>query len=48
MQLLDVGLVNVKPGRRRRDLGVGEHADPLALGNQALYLFEFLQLDHCH
>ena len=46
VQLLDVGLIDVEPGRGRRDLSVGEHADPLALGNQALYLFEFLQLDY--
>src|SRR6516165_8816857 len=48
VQLFDVGVINVKPGRCRRDLSVGEHADPLALGNQALYLFEFLQFDYCH
>ena len=46
VQLLDVGLVDVEPGRGRRDLSVREHTDPLALGNQALYLFEFLQLDY--
>ena len=45
MQLLDVGLVDVEPGRGRRDLSVREYTDPLALGNQALYLFEFLQFD---
>ena len=46
MQLLDVGLIDVEACRGRRDLSVGEHADPLALGNQDLDLFEFRQLDY--
>ena len=46
VQLLDLGLIDVEPGRGLRDLGVGEHADPLALGKQALHLFEFRQLDY--
>ena len=42
MQLLDVGLVEVELGDRAGDLGVGEHAELLAL-DEALDLFEFLQ-----
>ena len=43
VQLLDVGLVEVELGDRVGDLGVREHADLLALGDEALDLFEFLQ-----
>ena len=46
MQLLDVGLVQVELGHRGGDLGVGEHADLLPLGEQALDLFEFLQIHY--
>ena len=45
VQLLDVGLVEVELGDRRRDLGEGEDAGLRALGEQALDLFEFLQFD---
>ena len=46
MQLLDVGLVEVDLLHRGRDLGEGEHADLLALEDQALDLFEFLQINY--
>ena len=44
MQLLDVGLVEVELGDGGRDLGVGEHAELLAAVDEALDLFEFLQV----
>ena len=43
VQLLDVGFVHVELGDRSLDLGVAEHADLLALGDQSLDLFELLQ-----
>ena len=43
VQLLDVGLVQVELGHCALDLGVGEHADLLALGEQALDLFQLLK-----
>ena len=43
VQLLEVRLVHVELGDRALDLGVAEHADLLALGDQALDLFELLQ-----
>ena len=46
VQLLDVGLVQVELGHRLGDLRVGEHADLLALGQQALDLIQLLQLDY--
>ena len=46
MELLDVGLVEVELGDRLGDLGEREHADVLALGEQALDLFEFLQFNY--
>ena len=46
MQLLDVGLVEVELGDGGGDLGEREDADLLALGQQALDLFEFLQFDY--
>ena len=46
VQLLDVGLVEIELGDRVGDLGVREHADLLALGHQALDLFEFLKFDY--
>ena len=46
MQLLDVGLVQVELGGGRRNLREREHADLLALGEQALDLFELLQFDY--
>ena len=46
MQLLDVGLVEIELGDRGGDLGVREHADLLALGQEALDLFELLQFDY--
>ena len=46
VQLLDVGLVEVELGDRVGDLGEGEHADLLALGQQALDLFEFLKFHY--
>jgi hypothetical protein len=42
VQLLDIGLIQVDLGHRRRNLGVGEHAHLLPLGQQALYLIELL------
>ena len=46
MELLDVALVEVELGDRRRDLGEREHAGRLALGEEALDLFEFLKFDY--
>ena len=46
VQLLDVGLVEIDLGDRRGDLGEREDADLLALGQEALDLFEFLQFDY--
>ena len=46
VQLLDVGLVEVELGDGVGDLGVREHADLLALGQQALDLFEFLKFGY--
>ena len=43
VQLLEVGLVHVELGDGTLDLGVAEHADLLALGDQALDLFELLK-----
>ena len=43
VQLLDVGLVEVQLGDGGGDLGVREHADLLALVDEALDLFEFLK-----
>ena len=43
VELLEVGLVHVELGDRALDLGVAEHADLLALRDQALDLFELLQ-----
>ena len=43
---LNVGLVEVDLLHRRRDLGEGEDADLLALEDQALHLFEFLQFNY--
>src|SRR4051812_4071443 len=44
VELLDVGLVEVELLRGRLDLGVREDAELLTLGEQALDLFELLQL----
>ena len=46
MEVLDVGFVEVDLGDRLGDLGVREHADLLALGQQPLDLFEFLQFHY--
>src|SRR4051812_37471167 len=46
VQLLDVGLVEIDLGDSVGDLGVREHADLLALGQEALDLFELLQFDY--
>ena len=46
VQLFDVGLVEIELGDRVGDLGVREHADLLALGQEALDLFELLQFDY--
>src|SRR4051794_36492923 len=43
-ELLHVRLVEVELRRGLLDLGVGEHAELLTLGQKALDLFEFLQL----
>src|SRR3954465_9571407 len=43
-ELLEIGLVEVQLRCGLLDLGVGEHAELLSLGQQALDLFEFLQL----
>ena len=43
MQLLDVGLVEIELRDRAGDLGVGQDAELLAAGDEALDLFEFLQ-----
>ena len=44
MQLLDVRLVEIELGYRGRDLGEREDADLLALEDQSLDFFEFLQI----
>src|SRR4051794_23195450 len=44
VELLEVGLVEVQLTRGLLDLGMREHAELLTLGQQALDLFEFLQL----
>ena len=46
MELLHVRLVHVELGDRGRDLGEGEHTHRLPLEEQALYLFEFLQINY--
>jgi len=43
VQLLDVGLIEVKLGNRRRDIGVREHTELLPAIDETLDLFEFLQ-----
>ena len=43
VQLLDVGFVEVELGRGGRDLGVREHADLQAAGDQTLDLFKLLK-----
>ena len=43
VKLLDVGFVHVELGDRALNLGVAEHADLLALGEQSLDLFELLK-----
>ena len=46
VQLLDVGLVEIQLGDRVGDLGEREDADLLALGHEALDLFEFLEFHY--
>ena len=46
MELLDVRLVEVDLLDRQRDLGEREDPDLLALQDQALHLFEFLQVNY--
>ena len=46
MELLDVGLVEIDLRHRGRDLGEGQDAHLLALEDQALHLFEFLQINY--
>ena len=46
MQLLDVRLVEVDLLDRDRDLGEGQDAHLLALEDQTLHLFEFLQINY--
>ena len=46
VELFDVGLVEIDLGDRGGDLGVREHAGVLALGDEPLDLFEFLQFDY--
>src|SRR4051794_38632373 len=46
VEILDVGLVEVDLGERQRDLRVGQHARRRALGNEELYLLEFLQFNY--
>ena len=46
MQLLDIGLVEVDLLDRRRDLGERKDAHLLALQDQPLHLFEFLQINY--
>ena len=46
VQLLDVGLVEIDLGERGGDLGVGQHAGLLALGDEDLDLLEFLQFGY--
>ena len=48
VQLLDVALVELDLGQGGGDLRVREHAGLLALGHQALYLFELLEFGYGH
>jgi hypothetical protein len=48
LELLDVALVDVELGDGVVDLGVGQHAELLALDHQALDLFEFLKFRDRH
>src|SRR4051812_32464463 len=46
VQVLDVGLVEIDLGERPGDLRVGQHARRRALGDEELYLLEFLQFHY--
>src|SRR3954465_5257446 len=46
VQILDVGLVEIDLGERPGDLRVGQHARRRALGDEELYLLEFLQFHY--
>ena len=46
VELLDVGLVEIDLSDRGGDLGEREDADLLALEDQALHLFEFLEINY--
>ena len=44
VEVLDVGLVELDLGHRGGDVAEGQHAELLALGDQRLHFFKFLQL----
>ena len=44
VELLDVGFIQIELGHCPGDLRVGEHAELLAAVDEALDLFEFLQI----
>ena len=44
VEVLDVGLVELDLGHGGGDVAEGEHAELLALGDQRLYFFKFLDL----
>ena len=46
MELFDVGLVEIDLLHGNRDLGESQDAHLLALEDQALHLFEFLQINY--
>ena len=46
MELLDIRLVQVDLLNRDGDLGEGQDAHLLALEDQALHLFQFLQINY--
>ena len=48
VQVLDVRLVEVDLRERRGDLGVGQHARCVALGDEELYLLELLKFPYGH
>ena len=48
MEVLDVALVEIDLRQRGGDLGVGEHAGGLPLGEEQLDLFELLQFGYRH
>ncbi len=48
VEVLDVGLVEVDLGDRRGDVAESQHPELLAPGDEALYLFKFLEFSYEH